>query len=137
MPIYEYECNSCKKVIEITQRISDAPLSECPDCSGSVRKLISVSSFQLKGGGWYADGYNGSSNGNGNGKETSSPAADKGGNGKGTSSPAADKGGNGKDKSCPAADKGTGKDSSPPSPKTDSGASSSKSSGDSCPAPST
>ena len=57
MPIYEYECDSCHEVTELWQNMSDAPLAECPKCGGSVHKLISQSSFQLKGGGWYADGY--------------------------------------------------------------------------------
>ena len=57
MPIYEYECADCDKVMEVRQRISDPPLESCPECGGKVKKLVSVSSFQLKGGGWYADGY--------------------------------------------------------------------------------
>ena len=68
MPIYEYECVQCDKVHEVSQGINDAPLTECPDCSGPVKKLISMSSFHLKGGGWYADGYSSSScNGKKNG----------------------------------------------------------------------
>ena len=58
MPIYEYECTSCCNVFEVFQRMTEDPLSSCPDCSGPVKKLVSMSSFQLKGGGWYADGYN-------------------------------------------------------------------------------
>ncbi len=61
MPIYEYECEECHDIIEVCQSISDAPLSTCSSCSGPLKKLISMSSFQLKGGGWYADGYTGSS----------------------------------------------------------------------------
>lgn len=57
MPVYEYECSTCKKTFEVNQHITDAPLSACPECGQPVRKLISTSSFQLKGGGWYADGY--------------------------------------------------------------------------------
>lgn len=57
MPIYEYECNHCNKTFEVKQSIKDAPLSACPNCGQPVRKLISASSFLLKGGGWYADGY--------------------------------------------------------------------------------
>ena len=57
MPVYEYECNSCRKIMEIQQRMADAPLTVCPQCGGEVRKLISMSSFQLKGGGWHTDGY--------------------------------------------------------------------------------
>ena len=61
MPVYEYECPTCQSVIEVQQKIADPPLSSCPECQSPVRKLMSMSSFQLKGGGWYADGY--SSNG--------------------------------------------------------------------------
>jgi putative FmdB family regulatory protein len=57
MPVYEYECNSCGKVFEVQQRMADAPLTDCPECDGKVKKVMSMSSFQLKGGGWYADGY--------------------------------------------------------------------------------
>ncbi len=65
MPIYEYECKSCENVFEVQQRMTDNPLKKCPDCNGEVKKLISASSFQLKGGGWYSDGYSSASNGNG------------------------------------------------------------------------
>lgn len=57
MPIYEYGCTECGKRIEAFQKISDPPLTECPDCSGELTKLVSNTSFVLKGGGWYADGY--------------------------------------------------------------------------------
>lgn len=57
MPVYEYECKECDKVFEIQQKIADAPLTICPECEGEVTKLMSMTSFQLKGGGWYADGY--------------------------------------------------------------------------------
>jgi putative FmdB family regulatory protein len=57
MPVYEYECTDCHKVFEIQQKMADAPLTACPECEGAVKKLMSMSSFQLKGGGWYADGY--------------------------------------------------------------------------------
>jgi putative FmdB family regulatory protein len=66
MPIYEYECTSCCNVFEVFQRMTEDPLTSCPDCSGSVKKLVSMSSFQLKGGGWYSDGYSSkASNGSG------------------------------------------------------------------------
>lgn len=57
MPVYEYECKACEKVFEVQQKMADAPLTHCPDCDGPISKLMSMSSFQLKGGGWYADGY--------------------------------------------------------------------------------
>lgn len=63
MPVYEYECGACRKIFEVQQKMADAPLTQCPECEGSVRKLMSRSSFQLKGGGWYADGYASSSGG--------------------------------------------------------------------------
>lgn len=63
MPVYEYECQECNKVFEVQQKIADKPLSNCPECQAPVKKLMSMSSFQLKGGGWYADGYSSSTNG--------------------------------------------------------------------------
>ena len=77
MPVYEYECNGCKKIFEVQQRLADAPLVACPDCGAEVRKLISMSSFQLKGGGWYSDGYSNCS-GNAGAGAASSSGADSG-----------------------------------------------------------
>lgn len=57
MPIYEYHCSVCGKDHEIIQKVSEAPLTVCPACGGSIQKKVSLSSFQLKGGGWYKDGY--------------------------------------------------------------------------------
>lgn len=57
MPIYEYRCLSCGRKIERVQKFSDEPLSVCPECGGSLSKLISSTSFVLKGSGWYSDGY--------------------------------------------------------------------------------
>src|SRR5262245_56777900 len=56
MPIYEYRCKKCGD-FERMQRITDAPLPRCPTCRGKVTKLISNTSFQLKGSGWYATDY--------------------------------------------------------------------------------
>lgn len=54
MPIYEYECGSCGHKLEMIQKISAAPLANCPECdTGELKKLVSASAFQLKGGGWY------------------------------------------------------------------------------------
>ena len=52
MPIYEYKCDKCG-TFEATQRITDKALAKCPACKGKVKKLISNTSFQLKGSGWY------------------------------------------------------------------------------------
>jgi putative FmdB family regulatory protein len=57
MPIYEYECTQCGRVEEIFQKFSDKPLTKCKKCSGKLHKLISHSSFHLKGTGWYATDY--------------------------------------------------------------------------------
>ena len=59
MPIYEYECLKCGKTTEAMQKISDPPLAECCHCKGDVRKLISMSTFHLKGSGWYVTDYAG------------------------------------------------------------------------------
>ena len=56
MPIYEYNCQRCG-TFEATQRITDKPLAKCPTCKSKVRKLISNTSFQLKGTGWYVTDY--------------------------------------------------------------------------------
>lgn len=61
MPIYEYECTKCGKVEEIFQKFSDKPLVKCKHCSGKLHKLISQSSFHLKGTGWYVTDYAGKS----------------------------------------------------------------------------
>ena len=57
MPIYEYQCECCGKVIEQFQLPHEAPIEKCPDCEGKIHKLISNCSFQLKGTGWYATDY--------------------------------------------------------------------------------
>jgi putative FmdB family regulatory protein len=58
MPIYEYACGKCGHEFEAEQRMSDAPLKTCPRCrSRKVKRLISQTSFVLKGGGWYSDLY--------------------------------------------------------------------------------
>lgn len=56
MPIYEYDCAKCG-TFEATQRITDKPLAKCPTCKSKVKKLISNTSFQLKGTGWYITDY--------------------------------------------------------------------------------
>ncbi len=57
MPIYEYECMKCGKVDEVIQKFSDKLLTKCKHCSGKLNKLISHSSFHLKGTGWYVTDY--------------------------------------------------------------------------------
>jgi putative FmdB family regulatory protein len=62
MPIYEYSCAKCG-TFEVTQRITEKPLRRCPTCKGKVSKLISNTSFQLKGSGWYVTDYAGKGGG--------------------------------------------------------------------------
>ncbi len=57
MPIYEYKCNVCGHRFEKLQSFSEEPVKTCPQCGGEVKKLISRSSFILKGSGWYATDY--------------------------------------------------------------------------------
>jgi putative FmdB family regulatory protein len=58
MPIYEYQCRDCGHILEALQKISDEPLKECPICNkDTLGKLVSASSFQLKGTGWYATDF--------------------------------------------------------------------------------
>jgi putative FmdB family regulatory protein len=57
MPIYEYKCNDCGKIHEIIQKFSDAPIIQCPSCNGLVKKMVSNTSFVLKGSGWYVTDY--------------------------------------------------------------------------------
>ena len=54
MPIYEYQCGSCKHIFDELQKISDDPLKDCPECKeGQLKKLVSAPKFRLKGAGWY------------------------------------------------------------------------------------
>ena len=62
MPIYEYECTNCGRIEEAIQKFSDRPLTSCKHCSGKLNKLVSQSSFHLKGSGWYVTDYAGKSN---------------------------------------------------------------------------
>jgi putative FmdB family regulatory protein len=57
LPIYEYQCKKCDRILEVMQKITDEPLQRCPSCKGVLRRLISHSSFHLKGSGWYATDY--------------------------------------------------------------------------------
>jgi putative FmdB family regulatory protein len=81
MPIYEYRCEHCGDFEEM-QRITDPPLTRCPKCHRKVRRLISSTSFQLKGSGWYVTDYARAGSGNGAKKEggaaaTSAPSESK------------------------------------------------------------
>jgi len=60
MPIYAYKCESCGFAKDVLQKISDAPLEQCPSCSQSTfKKQLTAAGFQLKGSGWYATDFKG------------------------------------------------------------------------------
>ena len=79
MPIYEYGCQRCGHTFERLQKVSDKPVDVCPVCDakGDVKKLISRSSFVLKGGGWYKDHYGLKSSGDSTSESTSSGGSDE------------------------------------------------------------
>ena len=58
MPMYEYKCKACKHLFEAIQKFSDKPLKKCPKCGkSSLERLVSSSSIQFKGSGWYVTDY--------------------------------------------------------------------------------
>lgn len=77
MPIYEYRCQKCGHDLEVMQKISDPAPVKCPSCGeeNSFERLMSRSSFQLKGGGWYSDLYASSKKDGSGTSGTSSPAS--------------------------------------------------------------
>lgn len=87
MPIYEYRCTGCGDQNEVMQKITDRPLRKCKKCSGKLEKLVSRTSFQLKGGGWYDQGYGASGSGS-----KSSSGSSKGGSSKSSESKKSDSG---------------------------------------------
>ncbi len=112
MPIYEYQCDNCG-VFEYSQRIVEDPLKKCPTCKGRVRRLISNTSFMLKGSGWYATDY---------GRSKSSSSSDSStANGKSTESASST---SSTDKSSGASDKGSGSSDKSSSSASDKSASS-------------
>jgi len=71
MPIYEYRCAACGFQKEYLQKMSDALLTDCPECgTASLRKMVTAAGFQLKGSGWYATDFK-------NGSQTKSKSQDK------------------------------------------------------------
>ena len=75
MPIYAYKCESCGHAKDVLQKISDAPLTDCPACGQPhFSKQLTAAGFQLKGSGWYATDFRGSTSGAG-GTSATAPAA--------------------------------------------------------------
>lgn len=79
MPIYEYRCSACGHEFEEWQKITDEPVKTCPSCGKRrVERLVSATSFQLKGQGWYVTDYGGK-------RSSESSSGDKGTSGDGSS----------------------------------------------------
>ncbi len=57
MPLYEYKCIACQKLIEKIQKFSDPEITTCRHCGGTLERVVSAPAIAFKGGGWYADGY--------------------------------------------------------------------------------
>ncbi len=76
MPIYGYRCSSCGFEKDVMQKISAAPLTTCPSCGASTfAKQMSAAGFQLKGSGWYATDFKGSTKPAGSGAASTTPPA--------------------------------------------------------------
>ena len=89
MPIYEYQCQSCSHELEKLQKISDAPLSLCPQCGKEeLRRKISAAGFRLKGGGWYETDFKKSGKKNLAGDSGGSSESSSSGSSSSTSAPA-------------------------------------------------
>jgi putative FmdB family regulatory protein len=77
MPIYAYKCESCGHAKDVLQKISDAPLTDCPSCGApKFSKQLSAPGFQLKGSGWYATDFKGGGGVTGAAAASSPAAAD-------------------------------------------------------------
>ncbi len=78
MPIYEYQCQSCGHKHEALQKISEAPLTDCPACNKpELTKVISAAGFRLKGAGWYETDFKSGSKKNVAGESSSSTSTSK------------------------------------------------------------
>jgi putative FmdB family regulatory protein len=128
MPIYAYKCGSCGHAKDVLQKLSDAPLSVCPECSASTfTKQVTAAGFQLKGSGWYVTDFKG-------GPQAKGAPGEAQNKDKGSDSSAAGAEGAGADKSSTAAQStdASGKatsSSAPSAPSASSAASSTGSSG--------
>jgi len=88
MPIYAYKCASCGHALDVLQKVSDAPLTTCPQCQATTfAKQLTAAGFQLRGNGWYATDFK---NGSNKGKGTTEP---KGSESKGSETKGSDSAG--------------------------------------------
>lgn len=90
MPIYAYRCEACGFAKDALQKMSDAPLTECPACGKSTfKKQVTAAGFQLKGTGWYVTDFRGGQGG----KSAPATSATSQAANSGTDSPAGSDGG--------------------------------------------
>jgi putative FmdB family regulatory protein len=76
MPIYAYRCDECGFTKDVLQKISDAPLTDCPSCSKpAFKKQVTAAGFQLKGSGWYVTDFRGGSSSSSGAKSEPAPKA--------------------------------------------------------------
>ncbi|WP_322059825.1 FmdB family zinc ribbon protein [Paraburkholderia sp. J63] len=76
MPIYAYRCESCGFDKDVLQKISDAPLTQCPSCGADTfRKQVTAAGFQLKGSGWYVTDFRGGNGGKSGGTNAAATGA--------------------------------------------------------------
>lgn len=92
MPLYEYACGSCGARFERIRKFSDPPVTTCPECGGTVEKLISSPAFHLKGSGWYITDYARSGQKEGGKEAAGKEGASKDGSAKEIGKDASDKG---------------------------------------------
>ena len=111
MPLYEYECESCHRRTEKIQKFSDAPLTECPHCSGRLEKTITAPAVSFKGGGWYADLYSSSKPKSSGGDSKSSGDSSKSSSSDSSSASSTTSSSESKPASAPAASSSTTKSS--------------------------
>jgi putative FmdB family regulatory protein len=87
MPIFEYRCLGCEKVLEILQKQGEGPRRKCPECGDKLEKLVSRTAFHLKGGGWYDQGYEKSRSKSASSSKPSGKGSDSGKSSKKAKSP--------------------------------------------------
>ena len=88
MPIYAYKCESCGHTKDVLQKMSDAPLTDCPQCGAATfKKQLTAAGFQLKGSGWYVTDFRGGAQAGAPAAESGAAAADS--NAGGTTAPTA------------------------------------------------
>jgi putative FmdB family regulatory protein len=109
MPTYEYRCEKCGHEFERDQRITDEPVKKCPSCRAArVKRLISTTSFVLKGGGWYSDLYS-----SGKGKPDTGESKTDSGEGKTASGGEGKTASGGEGKSASGSEAATSKEATP------------------------